>query len=282
MSLVQGYSSSSSYSDDGDGDKETMPKPELIDDSIKSTEFKSNSSLIKKIDAAPNLPSISNENSSTDSLPANFLLMKNSNVESEIFQKYGPQLEGDRLGKNNIFTGHVENAFQSSGAFQKGRLDFDHYGKAADPSAPLHLLPPSFHEITEKPPIDVVYDRELLAVDGNHKEFVKLSRRQLKKARRKIHTNKDHQDIENFTGPFGKYEDEITVARPSYEDKLILEEYLAKREKKASSKNYVKKEDSFTKHSANNEEKVMKINDVFYCSDFRTSLAKRNELPKRV
>ena len=53
------------------------------------------------------------------------------------------------------------------------------------------------------------------------------------KDKRKREKNADAADIEGFLGPWGKFKDEVQVAKPNEEDAAFLEDYLTKMKKRA-------------------------------------------------
>lgn len=55
----------------------------------------------------------------------------------------------------------------------------------------------------------------------------------LPKNKRKQEKNDKPEDIEGFLGPWGRYENEESVARPNDEQKAALDEILAKRHRRS-------------------------------------------------
>merc|ERR1719383_1284687 len=87
------------------------------------------------------------------------------------------------------------------------------------------------------------------------------------------------KDPDNYTGPFGKYEDEVESAEPSLEDKAILQEYLAKKPKKGSFGNKIAG-DSFSRHEKDTEHSLLSVDPQFYSLGYSKKRAKNCEMPK--
>ncbi|KAJ8972685.1 hypothetical protein NQ317_001705 [Molorchus minor] len=121
--------------------------------------------------------------------------------------------------ERNILSGYVERAHVSEFQFENQRRTFASYGYALDPS------------VSTDGQVKVVGSTE----EGKSPESVKTvfetsKIRPLDKRKRK--KNSDPSDIEGFLGPWGGFEDEQKVARPSEEEQAELDELTSKKSKR--------------------------------------------------
>lgn len=118
----------------------------------------------------------------------------------------------------NTLAGYIEKAHVNAFQFENQRRTFHTYGYALDPSVD--------GENTDGQnfvgDLQSAYDTEGKTVFESPKP----------RKKRKQQKNDDPADIEGFLGPWGKYVDEKTIARPSEKEKAELEEILAKRHKR--------------------------------------------------
>jgi len=117
----------------------------------------------------------------------------------------------------NTLSGYVEPAHINNFQFELERRTFHSYGFAHDPSQDN----PGNKMITNKDE----------AVEEDKTVFEDVKPRP--KDKRKREKNADAADIEGFLGPWGKFKDEVQVAKPNEEDAAFLEDYLTKMKKRA-------------------------------------------------
>lgn len=129
-----------------------------------------------------------------------------------------PFLTDQMRAQRNTLAGYVEKAHINAFQFEAQRRTFHTYGYALDPTVD--------GEITDGQSyvgdLQSAYDTEGKTVFEAPKP----------KKKRKQEKNDNPSDIEGFVGPWGKYQDEVTVARPNEQEKAELEEILAKRHKR--------------------------------------------------
>lgn len=114
--------------------------------------------------------------------------------------------------------GFVEKAHISAFNFENQRRTFHTYGYALDPSV----------NDVDNDGQSYVGDVQS-AYDTNGKTVFESPK---PKKKRKQERNDNPEDIEGFSGPWGKYENEESIARPNEQQKAELEEILAKRQRR--------------------------------------------------
>jgi len=124
-----------------------------------------------------------------------------------------------------------------------------------------------------------IFHAQRINQNFNDSSLIEPAKKKSKPAR-KIIKNKNALDVGNYTGPFGKYENEVETAEPSLEDKAILDEYLAKMKKKGLRREKKEIADSFQRHESQTTESLLAINSDFYALDFKKQHPKRCDLPK--
>lgn len=129
-----------------------------------------------------------------------------------------PYLTSQQRAQRNTLSGYVEKAHISAFNFENQRRTFHTYGYALDPSV----------NTTENDGQTFVGDVQS-AYDTNGKTVFESPR---PKKKRKQERNDNPEDIEGFSGPWGKYENEEEVARPNEQQKAELDEILAKRHRR--------------------------------------------------
>lgn len=129
-----------------------------------------------------------------------------------------PFLTDQMRAPRNTLSGYVEKAHISAFNFENQRRTFHTYGFALDPSVNGEVADGSSYVGD----LQTAYDTDGKTVFESPKP----------KKKRKQDKNDDPADIEGFLGPWGKYENEQTVAKPSEEEKAALEELLAKRHRR--------------------------------------------------
>lgn len=128
-----------------------------------------------------------------------------------------PNLTQQMRAPRNTLSGYVEKAHINAFEFENQRRTFHTYGYALDPS------------------VDEVADSQAFvgdlqcAYDDDGKTVFESPK---PKKKRKQDKNDNPEDIEGFVGPWGKYQDEQSVARPNEQEKAELEEILAKRHRR--------------------------------------------------
>lgn len=129
-----------------------------------------------------------------------------------------PFLTEQQRAPRNMLSGYVEKAHISAFNFENQRRTFHTYGYALDPSVNGETSDgQSFVG-----DLQAAYDTEGKTVFESP----------LPKRKRKQDKNDCPEDIEGFLGPWGKYENEESVAKPSPEQKAALDEILAKRNRR--------------------------------------------------
>lgn len=129
-----------------------------------------------------------------------------------------PYLTNQQRAHRNTLSGFVENAHISAFNFENQRRTFHTYGYALDPSV----------NSADNDGQSFVGDVQT-AYDTNGKTVFESPR---PKKKRKQEKNDNPQDIEGFSGPWAKYENEESIARPNEQQKAELEEILAKRHRR--------------------------------------------------
>lgn len=129
-----------------------------------------------------------------------------------------PFLTEQMRAPRNTLSGYVEKAHISAFNFENQRRTFHTYGFALDPSVNGEVADGSSYVGD----LATAYDTDGKTVFESPKP----------KKKRKQEKNDDPADIEGFLGPWGRYENEKTVAKPSEEEKAALEELLAKRHRR--------------------------------------------------
>lgn len=129
-----------------------------------------------------------------------------------------PYLTNQQRAQRNTLSGYVEKAHISAFNFENQRRTFHTYGYALDPSV----------NTSDNDGQTFVGDIQT-AYDTNGKTVFESPR---PKKKRKQERNDNPEDIEGFSGPWGKYENEEEVARPNEQQKAELDEILAKRHRR--------------------------------------------------
>lgn len=129
-----------------------------------------------------------------------------------------PYLTNQQKAPRNTLSGYVEKAHISAFNFENQRRTFHTYGYALDPSV----------NSEENDGQSYVGDVQA-AYDTDGKTVFESPKPQKK---RKQEKNDNPADIAGFLGPWGRYENEESVARPNDEQKAALDEILAKRHRR--------------------------------------------------
>lgn len=151
-------------------------------------------------------------------------LMYNPKYEELYAPVHGPDnpfLTEQQRAPRNTLAGFVEKAHISAFNFENQRRTFHTYGFALDPStngAAAAVVDGS----TFVGDLQTAYDTDGKTVFEAPKP----------KKLRKQDKNDDPADIAGFLGPWGKYENEQTVAKPSDEERAALDEILSKRHRR--------------------------------------------------
>ncbi|XP_041462676.1 pre-mRNA-processing factor 17-like [Lytechinus variegatus] len=222
IAALQAYGSDES---DGDiSDKESNSedatahlRPLEKDGTIKSLQVK------LQLNAAPTVDETSDFGSNPYHQPLD-PFTKTVSYNPQYDQMYKPQAgpvnpfkTQQQTAAKNTLSGYVEPAHLNPFHFENQRRTFSSYGFAVDPSVDTggkHIV--SNKEGTKPVEGKTVFEKVELR-EGDKRKRVK---------------NKDASDIEGFEGPWGKYQDEKTVAKPSEEEQTELDEILAKRAKR--------------------------------------------------
>ncbi|KAL1494467.1 hypothetical protein ABEB36_010063 [Hypothenemus hampei] len=122
--------------------------------------------------------------------------------------------------ERNMLSGHIEPAHVSEFQFENQRRTFASFGYALDPSVS-----------TDEQGLTKVIGSTEEAKDSDLKTvFEKTHLRPLDKRKRKRNNNPD--DIDGFLGPWGGYEDEERVSRPTDEEQVELQELISKKNRR--------------------------------------------------
>lgn len=119
----------------------------------------------------------------------------------------------------NTLTGYVEKAHISAFQFENQRRTFHTYGYALDPSIDDEVATGQ----------NFVGDLQS-AYDTDGKTVFESPRPNIEN-RKRVRNDKP-EDVTGFAGPWAKFENEQTVARPSEKEKAELDEMLAKKHRR--------------------------------------------------
>ncbi|VDP28634.1 unnamed protein product [Schistosoma mattheei] len=178
------------------------------------------SSLIKSIDVAPVVEHKDEFLSLVPVDPQSHELIHNPTYEELFAPSFGPVnpfKSEKQLAPKNTLTGYVEEAHVNKFAFENQHRTFMTYGYAEDPS------------VEGGADRRLVGETESMTENEGKTAFEKRQKR--KGDLRKRDSNWDPTS-EDYTGPWAKYKDEVTVSVPSEEDRVYLEAYLAKKASK--------------------------------------------------
>ncbi|XP_049304903.1 pre-mRNA-processing factor 17-like [Bactrocera dorsalis] len=128
-----------------------------------------------------------------------------------------PNLTQQMRAPRNTLSGYVEKAHINAFEFENQRRTFHTYGYALDPS------------------VDEVADGQGFVGDlqsAYNDDGKTVFESPKPKKKRKQDKNDNPEDIDGFVGPWGKYQDEQSIARPNDREKAELEEILAKRHRR--------------------------------------------------
>ncbi|KNC79700.1 pre-mRNA-processing factor 17 [Sphaeroforma arctica JP610] len=212
MNALADYAGSSSESD-GEGRATKPTKTE--ERSPPSTHVPTNLSALKKkmqLNVAPLVHAKTNGRSIVPVDPH----AKNLGYNPRIDEMYGP-IEGptnpnktsQEAAERNIISGYVEDTGISDFAFEEQRRTFHAYGYASNPSAGAN----------------VVGDRKRAEKQQNATAFEGV--RNSGPKRKREHRG-DAADLDNYQGPWAKWKDEKTTAKPTDEQMEILKSYKVK------------------------------------------------------
>uniref|UniRef100_A0A0K0E3A5 Pre-mRNA-processing factor 17 n=1 Tax=Strongyloides stercoralis TaxID=6248 RepID=A0A0K0E3A5_STRER len=127
-----------------------------------------------------------------------------------------PYKSNQSLAPKNMLTGYVEKTHLSDFHFENEIRSFDTLGYADNPSGNVAK---NFIGDTSKAEINngaTLFDK---AKTGREK--------------RKRQVNRDPSDIEGFTGPWSRFEDEEAISKPTQEQQEKINEYLKKQQMKS-------------------------------------------------
>lgn len=128
-----------------------------------------------------------------------------------------PDMTMQQRAPRNTLAGYVEKAHINAFEFENQRRTFHTYGYALDPSVDEQADGKSY-----------VGDLQS-AYDDNGKTVFEAPKA---KKMRKQEKNDNPEDIEGFLGPWGRFENEVTVAKPNEQERAELDELLSKRHKR--------------------------------------------------
>ncbi|XP_033635021.1 pre-mRNA-processing factor 17-like [Asterias rubens] len=139
-----------------------------------------------------------------------------------------------QAAKKNMLAGFTEDAHFNHFQFENQRRTFTSYGFAVDPSS----MDTGETKYVGTPDTENAAEAKTV--------FEKKQARPGDK-RKRVQKN-DASEIDNFEGPWGKYVDEETVAKPSEEEQVELDEILSKRNKKGKKVDEKPAEEKTTLH----------------------------------
>uniref|UniRef100_A0A182RI67 Pre-mRNA-processing factor 17 n=1 Tax=Anopheles funestus TaxID=62324 RepID=A0A182RI67_ANOFN len=234
MLHLQGYGSSNSDSEPDDGKARTgKSQTEAQASADASAHLKpvdSQYSVVKSLEicAAPLVVPMGQSEVSRAIAPTVKEINYNPRYEELYAPVAGPEnpfLTQQMRAPKNMLTGFVENAHISDFQFENQRKTFHSYGYALDPSVDGKGTAPE-----EGPSyvghLQAAYDTDGVTV------FESSKSKAIAGEKRKRVKNDDPEDVEGFTGPWGKYEDEQTVARPNEKERAEIEEMMAKKHRR--------------------------------------------------
>lgn len=121
--------------------------------------------------------------------------------------------------ERNMQSGYIEPAYMNDFQFENQRRTFNSFGYAVDPTVG-----------TVEDGSKLVGSSQLADETGGKTVFESTSLRPLDK--RKRSRNNDAGDIDGFLGPWGGYENEQRVMKPTPEEAAELEELVSKRNRR--------------------------------------------------
>jgi len=149
-----------------------------------------------------------------------------------------PDLTMQQRAPRNTLAGYVEKAHINAFEFENQRRTFHTYGYALDPSVDEQADGQSY-----------VGDLQS-AYDDNGKTVFEAPKA---KKLRKQEKNDNPEDVEGFLGPWGKFENEVSVAKPNEQERAELDELLSKRHKRGRIPEDKPLEEKSTLHSEYHE-----------------------------
>eukprot|EP01135_Chromosphaera_perkinsii_P000233 Nk52_evm2s62 gene=Nk52_evmTU2s62 len=182
-----------------------------------------------------------------------------SNIGPEVDSSGLNWKEKQKLGSvggrpRNLVSGHVEAGVGVSDFhFEEQRKTFNTFGYAVDPSLSAAAVPvgENAEGVGYIGNIDRAKERKGATVFDSDVGEKK------KKKKRKREARGDVEDLDNFKGPWAKYEDELTVARPNEDEMAVIE---LQKENKSNKGN---------KSSRNGEGEEFKEECTLHISEFR-------------
>nr|XP_019542216.2 LOW QUALITY PROTEIN: pre-mRNA-processing factor 17 [Aedes albopictus] len=229
-----GSSSSGSSSSDDDSDSEQQQRTPAAPRAPKEEELahlkpiKDQSMSVAKslqICAAPVVVPTEQSDVSRKLAPSVSELHYNPRFEELFAPVAGPAnpfLTEQMKAPKNTLTGFVEKAHISDFQFDNQRKTFHSFGYALDPSVDTAAG-------SEAGPSYVGHLQAAYDTDG---KTVFESSKPNRGDKRKRVKNANPEDVEGFLGPWGKFEDEETVSRPSETERAEIEEMMAKKQRR--------------------------------------------------
>ncbi|ESO06288.1 hypothetical protein HELRODRAFT_94015 [Helobdella robusta] len=156
--------------------------------------------------------------------PETKVLFYNPKYEELYAPEVGPEnpfKTNQMKAHRNMLTGFVEECHVNDFQFENQRRTFTSYGYAINPS------------VTDE---DAASGSHIGDIEKGEKSNFKTVYETTKKRegdKRKRLRNDDPSDVDGYLGPWGKYVDEVTVAKPTEEEKKELDEYLSKQNKRS-------------------------------------------------
>ncbi|ESO00118.1 hypothetical protein HELRODRAFT_176430 [Helobdella robusta] len=210
----------SGYADDSGAESDPNEEVNIHFKALAGTEDKPKKLLV--CSAPP--PASSNLSNIKPINPETKVLFYNPKYEELYAPKVGPEnpfKTNQMKAHRNRLTGFVEECHVNDFQFENQRRTFTSYGYAINPSVVEEDAASGSHigniEKAEKSNFKTVYE----------------TTKKREGDRRKRLRNDDPSDVDGYLGPWGKYIDEFTVAKPTEEEKKELDEYLSKLNKRS-------------------------------------------------
>ena len=224
MNRLKGAYGSDSSSDSSDDEETTKPSDEATLHFKKPAQTKGITALVAAPTVQPNesMDDRRHLDPSTKELAYN---PRFDELYAPVAGPANPKKSQQQQAEKNMISGYVEPAHFNAFQFELERRTFHSYGFAHDPSQNSDGQKMINNLVEGGDASEEVASGEAKTVFEDVKPRPKDKRKREK--------NTDPSDIEGYLGPWGKFKDEQTVAKPTEEDAAYLEDYLSKMKKRA-------------------------------------------------
>lgn len=157
-------------------------------------------------------------------IPDNTEIFHNPTIDELYAPTLGPEnpFQTQQMkAHRNMLSGFVEPTHMNDFQFENQRRTFTSYGHAVDPTTDGEIVNPEGIVVAENSKFEETEGKTV---------FENIKKRPLDK--RKRHKNDNPEDITGFLGPWGGYIGEQRIMKPEGEEAKMLEEIVAKRQKK--------------------------------------------------